>query len=111
MNTRKITENYVRWACEHQQCTFSGDHRKGNKYADKLDKYNRLFVNGYDESVREMIDIIVESNNPGAVMWIASVCKKLQYRLPEVKEKVISYSKDTKLGLYAVTAEILLEQL
>ena len=111
MDTIKISKEYLQWAFEYQQCILTGDYKKGNKYADKLVKYNQLFVKEHDKAVFTMIDTFVNSDNPGAVMWITPVCIKLQYRLPEVKEKVISYSKDTKLGLYAVTAEILLEQL
>ena len=46
-----------------------------------------------------------------AVMWITPVCIKLQYRLPEVKEKVRSYIDIKELGLNRTNARILLEQL
>ena len=39
MEFKKIIEEYMRCADEHQQCTLSGDYKKGNKYADKILKH------------------------------------------------------------------------
>ena len=111
MDTIKISKEYLQWAFEYQQCILTGDYKKGNKYADKLVKYNQLFVKEHDKAVFTMIDTFVNSDNPGAVMWITPVCIKLQYRLPEVKEKVRSYIDIKELGLNRTNARILLEQL
>ncbi len=112
MEVEKNIEEYMRCADEHQRCTLSGDYKKGNKYADKILMYNTIFENEYKEKTTyAIIDAIIEANIPGAVMWIASVCAKLRYRLPEIKEKTIKYSEDKNLGLYAFGAEILLKQL
>lgn len=112
MEFKKIIEEYMRCADEHQQCTLSGDYKKGNKYADTILMYNAFFEKEYEkETTHTIIDAIIESNDPGAVMWIAPVCAKLQYRLPEIKEKIIKYSEDKNLGLSAFGAEMLLKQL
>ena len=100
MDTIKISKEYLQWAFEYQQCIL-----------DKLVKYNQLFVKEHDKAVFTMIDTFVNSDNPGAVMWITPVCIKLQYRLPEVKEKVRSYIDIKELGLNRTNARILLEQL
>lgn len=111
MAIRIIKEKYVQCAEEQQKCFFSGDVKQGNKCADKLIRYNAIIEKTDDESVNKVIDYIIDSDKPNAVMWISFVCAKRKYRLTDIKEKLVRYSVDRDLGLLAFNAKVILEQI
>ena len=63
------------------------------------------------EVTDKIIDLIIDSEMPSAVMWITPVCAELQYRLCEIKTKLLLFSQRKDLKLCALDAERLLEQL
>ena len=112
MNVETFVEDYLRCSYEHMQCTFTGDYKKGNRYAKKIIKHNtKIEENDDKEMADRIIDLIIDSEVPNAVMWITPVCVKMQYRLSEVKDKLLMFSQRKDLGLCALDAERLLEQL
>lgn len=114
MNIDTFVENYLKCSYEHMQCTFTGDYKNGNRYAKRIIKSNaKLEKTETDnkEVTDKIIDLIIDSEMPSAIMWITPVCAKLQYRLSEIKNLLFLFSQRKDLELCALDAERLLEQL
>ena len=104
-------EKYIQYAEEQQQCVLSGDYKQGNKYANKLIEFNSIIEETEGDIANSLIDGIINSDKPNAVMWISLVCAKRKYRVEEIKAKLTKYSIDRDLSVFALNAKVTLQEL
>lgn len=103
-------ENYLRHATIHAECTLSGDYKTGNRSATEIERMNKFIVElENDDSAYNIIDEILNSDCTSAIMWIAPVCIKRNYKMGVIKRRMIAFSNDKKLGILALDAAMLLK--
>ena len=106
----KFVENYLHVAADHAKCTLQGDSKAGNVLASKIESMNKYIVElKNNEDSHKLIDDVINSDVPNAIMWITPVCKKLNSQVEKVKQKLLSYSNDKSLGILALNAVMLLK--
>ena len=105
-------EKYLLHAASQAESTLSGNYRKGNAAATELERMNQYLLKLEDTAAaRSLIDEIIRSDSPNAVMWIAPVCKEEQYQTDLIRDKLLRYSKDKTLGILSFNAAMYLKTL
>lgn len=107
-----FVENYLRTTADHAECTLQGDYKAGNVRAAEIESMNKYIVELKDnEDAYRLIDGIINSDLPSAIMWITPVCRKRNYSIEKVRQKLLGYSNDKALGILALNASMLLKTL
>ena len=105
-------KKYLLNAAIHAESTLSGNYRKGNTAATELERMNQYLLKLEDTTAaRSLIDEILRSDLPNAIMWIAPVCKETQYKTDMIRNKLLRYSKDKALGILSLNAAMFLKAL
>ena len=107
-----IIEKYLHNAIKHAENTLSGNYKTGNIFPTKIKKLNTFILDLEDEQTAyNIINGIINSNCANAIMWIAPVCAQKHYKMEIIKDKLLAYSSDNKLGILALNASMLLKTL
>ena len=110
MKSSEVIKEYIYYSDIQKYCTQIGDYKQGNVAASNLEGINDDLKTSMDkESVQYIIDSVLDSDNPNAIMWITPVCQCLQYRIPLIIEKLSAYSVDKELGILSLNALMLLK--
>lgn len=108
----KFVENYLRTAADHAECTLQGDYKAGNVLASEIESMNKYIVKLRNkEDAYRLIDDIINSDLPNAIMWITPVCRQQNYNTEKIRRKLLGYSTDKALGILALNAGMLLKTL
>ena len=108
----KLVEKYLRNTAGHAKYTLQGDHKAGNALASEIEAMNQYMLELKDkENAHRLIDDIIKSDSPNAIMWITPVCKKQNYKVERVRQKILNYSDDKELRILALNARMLLKTL
>ncbi len=107
-----FTEKYLHNAVKHAECTLSGNYKAGKIFATAIEKMNHYILNLEDqETAYNIISDIIDSNCANAIMWIAPICAHKDYKIEIVRNMLLAYSGDNKLGILALNAAMLLRTL
>ena len=107
----KEIARYKKNALIHQECTITGDYRKGNAAAGSIEKINRKLLRIEVNQAYIFIDEVLNSDIPNAIMWIAPVSVSLNYRIDVVKILLQTYATDQKMGILSIDASMLLQNI
>lgn len=78
----------------------------------KIEKMNSIILELEDQVTADnIINDIIDSNCANAIMWIAPVCAYKHYKIEIIKNMLLAYSGDNKLGVLALNAAMLLKTL
>lgn len=78
----------------------------------KIEKMNNIILELEDQVTADsIINDIIDSNCANAIMWIAPVCAYKHYKIEIIKNMLLAYSGDNKLGVLALNAAMLLKTL
>lgn len=103
-----FVEQYLYYTDVHTECTNSGNYKKGNRASKKILEMNAILKNNFEE-YRGIIDQLIESTNPGAILWVSNVALDLHYRTNEVISVIKQISLNKELGLISFGAEMQLK--
>lgn len=78
----------------------------------KIEKMNNIILELEDQVTADnIINDIIDYNCANAIMWIAPVCAYKHYKIEIIKNMLLAYSGDNKLGILALNAAMLLKTL
>lgn len=107
-----FAKRYLHNAVKHAESTLSGNYKSGNNFAKKIEKMNSIILELEDQVTAEnIISDIIDSHCANAIMWIAPVCAHKHYKMEIIKNMLLAYSGDNKLGILALNAAMLLRTL
>ena len=108
----KFVKSYLRYTADHAKCTLQGDYKIGNASASEIESMNKYIIElKNNDDACKLIDDIISTDCPNAIMWITPVCKKRNHKVEEVRQKLLNYSNDRDLGILALNAIMLLKTL
>ena len=97
---------------DHAKCTLQGDYKIGNASASEIESMNKYIIElKNNDDACKLVDDIIRTDFPNAIMWITPVCKKRNHKVEEVRQKLLNYSNDRDLGILALNAIMLLKTL
>lgn len=107
-----FAKKYLHNAVKHAESTLSGNYKSGNNFAKKIEKMNSIILELEDQVTADnIINDIIDSNCANAIMWIAPVCAHKHYKMEIIKNMLLAYSGDNKLGILALNVAMLLRTL
>lgn len=111
LDIKQEVTKYLKNATVHQNCTMTGDYKKGNMAARFLGSINNELLKEEADQTQAFIDEILSSDMPNAIMWIVPVCVSLNYRIDFVKMLLQTYAADKNIGLLSFDASMLLRNI
>jgi peroxiredoxin family protein len=107
-NFDKLTNEFILNAMIHEETTYSGNYKKGNKASDKLNKICKLMKENASLA-EKMLDILLKHDNINVRIWACGTAIDIKYKEDEAKQILTDISKMTNIGIQRFNAEMSLK--
>ena len=101
MTMKELEEEYLHNAKLHGDLNISN--RIANKAAKELIKLN-TYMSSNLEIARQMVDLIINSDNINAQIWIAGLAIDINYNKENAIKLLMSLTKNKNIGILAMNA-------